>query len=55
MGIPSRLEISIKGLEEEEFFCANGYHWFLQWGGLVRHCLESNFSYCRMVEVYEEG
>ena len=27
-GIPSRLEISIKGLHEEEFFCANGYYWF---------------------------
>ena len=25
-GIPSRLEISIKGLQEEELFCANGYY-----------------------------
>ena len=28
--IPSRLEISIKGLQEEEFFCGNGYYWFFR-------------------------
>ena len=23
-----RMEVSIKGLQEEGFFCANGYYWF---------------------------
>ena len=28
-GIPLRLEVSIKGLQEEGFFCAIGYYWFV--------------------------
>ena len=43
LGIPLRLEISIKGLEEERIFCDNGFHWALQRGGLVRSFLESDF------------
>ena len=54
-GIPSRLEVSIKGLQEKEFFCANGLLLVFQRGGLVRRCRESNFcDYC-MDEAYEEG
>ena len=54
-GIPSRMEISIKGLQEEEFFCANGYYWFFQRGGLVRCFWDSDFCDYRMDEAYEEG
>ena len=55
LGIPSRLKISIKGLEEERIFCDNGFHWALQRGGMVRSCLESDFCDCCMGEAYEEG
>ena len=37
------------------FFGDNGYHWVLQWGGLVRRCLESDFCNCCMDKAYEEG
>ena len=33
-GIPSRLGVLIKGLQEEEFLCANGYYRFFS--GVVR-------------------
>ena len=39
----------------KNFFCENGYHWVLQWGGLVRRCLELDFCDCCMDEAYEEG
>ena len=33
-GIPSRLGVPIKGLQEEEFLCANGYYrFFIRWLG----------------------
>ena len=28
-GIPLRLEVSIKGLQEKGFFCAIDYYWFV--------------------------
>ena len=40
LGSPSRLEISIKGWEEERIFYGNKFLWVLQRGGLVRCCLE---------------
>ena len=32
-GIPLRLEVSIKGVQKEGFFCANGDYWFFTGGG----------------------
>ena len=52
--IPLRLEVFIKGLQEEGFFGAIGYYWFYQRGGLVRRCRGSSFYDCSMDEAYEE-
>ena len=38
-GIPSRLEISIKGLQKVGFLCAISYYWFVNevvWLGVAR-------------------
>ena len=52
-GIPLRLEVSIKGLQEEGFFCAIGYYWFVSgvvWLGVTRSWTSVIASWTRLMK-----
>ena len=46
LGIPLKVEVSIKGLEGGGFLCAISNFWFFQHVGLVRRCWESDLDDC---------